>query len=72
MVLSIYFLIDLIKISIAKQLKHKLTPSRIFNIKQVVNTFLFICGLVLIFQGFFPKEKEKIKNAIQEIRIENK
>jgi threonine/homoserine/homoserine lactone efflux protein len=72
MVLSIYFLIDLIKISIAKQLKHKLTPSRIFNIKQVVNTFLFICGLVLIFQGFFPKEKEKIKNAIQEIRIDNK
>ncbi len=72
MVLSVYFLIDLIKISIAKQLKHKLTPSRIFNIKQVVNTFLFICGLVLIFQGFFPKEKEKIKNAIQEIRIENK
>ncbi len=71
-VLSVYFLIDLVKIAIAKQLKHKLTPTRIFNIKQVVNTFLFICGLVLIFQGFFPEEKEKLQSVIEEIRIEKK
>lgn len=71
-VLSVYFLIDLVKIAIAKQLKHKLTPTLIFNIKQVVNTFLFICGLVLIFQGFFPEEKEKLQSVIEEIRIEKK
>lgn len=71
-VLSIYFLVDLIKIFIAKQLKHKLTPTRIFNIKQSINTFLFICGLVLIFQGFFPEEKAKLKNVIEDIRTEQK
>ncbi|MFE3848383.1 LysE family translocator [Flavobacterium sp. LB3P45] len=65
-----YLFIDCIKILLAKQLKNKLTPTNILKIKKGISIVLMIFGVVLITQGWFPKEKEMVKNAFE--KIENK
>jgi threonine/homoserine/homoserine lactone efflux protein len=65
-----YLFIDCIKILLAKQLKNKLTPPNILKIKKGISIVLMIFGVVLITQGWFPKEKEMVKNAFE--KIENK
>ena len=65
-----YLVIDCIKIILAKQLKNKLTPTNILKIKKGISIVLMIFGVVLITQGWFPKEKEMVKNAFD--KIENK
>jgi threonine/homoserine/homoserine lactone efflux protein len=65
-----YLIIDCIKILLAKQLKNKLTPNNILKIKKGISIVLMIFGVVLITQGWFPKEKEMMKNAFE--KIENK
>ena len=50
-IISTYFTIDLGKIYLAQQLKKKLTDIVIKTIKIVVNSFIVICGLFLIFKG---------------------
>ena len=50
-IISTYFTIDLGKIYLAQQLKKKLTDMVIKTIKIVVNSFIVICGLFLIFKG---------------------
>jgi len=50
-IISTYFTIDLGKIYLAQQLKKKLTDFVIKTIKIVVNSFIVICGLFLIFKG---------------------
>jgi threonine/homoserine/homoserine lactone efflux protein len=69
-----YFLIDILKINVAKQLKSKLTPYNIYKIKRVISVVLMIFGSFLIFQGLFPKEKEMIqeKFGISEPTINEK
>ncbi|MFM2370073.1 MAG: hypothetical protein RL619_2394 [Bacteroidota bacterium] len=62
-----YLLIDCIKILLAKQLKSKLTPSNILKVKKGISIVLMIFGIVLITQGWFPKEKEMVKNALEKI-----
>jgi threonine/homoserine/homoserine lactone efflux protein len=69
-VIVTYLLIDSIKIVLAKQLKTKMTPSNILKIKKIISVVLMIFGLVLITQGWFPKEKEMVKRAFE--KIENK
>lgn len=61
-ILAFYLLFDVAKILLAKQLKHKLTPSNIYKIKRVISIIILIFGLFFILQGFFPKEKEMITN----------
>lgn len=64
-----YFLTDLLKILLAKQLKNKLTPNVIRKIKRGMGIALMIFGLVLAFQGFLPKETiDKIDNAIENVK----
>jgi threonine/homoserine/homoserine lactone efflux protein len=65
-----YLFFDCIKILLAKQLKNKLTPPNILKIKKGISIVLMIFGVVLITQGWFPKEKEMVKNAFE--KIENK
>ncbi len=69
-----YFLIDILKINVAKQLKSKLTPYNIYKIKRVISVVLMIFGSFLIVQGLFPKEKEMIqeKFGISEPTINEK
>jgi threonine/homoserine/homoserine lactone efflux protein len=62
-----YLLIDCIKIVLAKQLKTKLTPINILKIKKGISIVMMAFGIVLITQGWFPKEKEMVKNAFEKI-----
>ena len=66
-VIITYLLIDCLKILLAKQLKSKMTPNNILKIKKVISIVLMIFGFVLIIQGWFPKEKEMVKNAFENI-----
>ena len=62
-----YFITDLFKIILAKQLKRKLTPDRILKVKKLLGLILVICGLVLIVKGFLPKDKLNPQNLIEDI-----
>ncbi|MBA4276594.1 LysE family transporter [Flavobacterium sp.] len=62
-----YLLIDCIKIVLAKQLKTKMTPKNILKIKKIISIVLMVFGVALIVQGWFPKEKEKLKDALERI-----
>jgi anaerobic C4-dicarboxylate transporter len=62
-----YLLIDCIKILLAKQLKNKMTPTNILKIKKGISIVLMIFGVALIIQGWFPKEKEKLKDVLERI-----
>jgi len=66
-VILTYLLVDCIKIVLAKQLKTKLTPTNILKIKKGISIVLMVFGVVLITQGWFPKEKEKLKNVLERI-----
>lgn len=66
-IIVVYLLVDLVKILIAKQLRHRLNPKNIHQIKQSISIILIIFGLILTLQGIFPKEKEMIKQKIEEI-----
>lgn len=66
-VIITYLLVDCIKILLAKQLKSKMTPSNILKIKKGISIVLMVFGLVLIIQGWFPKEKEMVKQAFERI-----
>ena len=63
-ILFFYLSFDVIKILLAKQLKHKLIPANIYRIKRVISIVILIFGLFFILQGFFPKEKEMITNKL--------
>ena len=62
-----YFITDLFKIAVAKRLKSKLTPRLIFKTKKIVALVILGFGILLLVQGFFPKEKELIKDKIEQI-----
>lgn len=65
-VLLAYFITDLLKILLAKQLKNKLTPIVIRKIKRGMGIALMVFGLFLAAQGLLPDEaKQKIDNAIE-------
>ena len=66
-VIITYLLTDCVKILLAKQLKNKMTPTNIFKIKKGISIVLMIFGIVLITQGWFPKEKEMVKNVFENI-----
>ncbi|WP_339919274.1 LysE family transporter [uncultured Flavobacterium sp.] len=70
-VIITYLLVDCIKILLAKQLKTKMTPTNILKIKKGISVVLMVFGIVLITQGWFPKEKEMVKNAFQKIEKEH-
>lgn len=58
-----YFITDLGKIFLAKQLKDKMTPIIIYRVKKIMGILLIICGIFLILKGFIPNEK--IEQLIQ-------
>jgi threonine/homoserine/homoserine lactone efflux protein len=55
-ILTTYFSIDLVKIFLAKQLKNKLTPTLIYQVKKTMGVILIVCGFFLIIKGFVPNE----------------
>jgi threonine/homoserine/homoserine lactone efflux protein len=62
-----YFITDIFKILLAKQLKRKLTPVRIVLIKKIIGIILVVCGIVLIVKGFLPKDKFNIEKGLERI-----
>ncbi|UII77637.1 LysE family transporter [Flagellimonas sp. HMM57] len=66
-VIIFYFITDLIKIILAKQLKRYLTQERIVLIKKGLGIVIIVCGIVLITKGFLPKEKFNIQDGIDRI-----
>ncbi len=69
-VLISYFVTDIFKILLAKQLKSKLTLSRIVWIKKVIGVVLVICGLVLIIKGFLPSNQFSLEKGMEKIESE--
>ncbi|TPG44687.1 LysE family translocator [Flavobacterium pectinovorum] len=66
-VIITYLVVDCIKILLAKQLKSKMTPTNILKIKKGISIVLMVFGVVLMVQGWFPKEKEMVRNAFEKI-----
>lgn len=52
-----YFVTDLGKIFLAKQLRNKMTPRVIYRVKRIMGIILIICGIFLILKGFIPNDK---------------
>lgn len=69
-VIITYLLVDCIKILLAKQLQSKMTPGNILRIKKGISVVLMVFGFVLMIQGWFPKEKEMVKQAFEHIEKE--
>ena len=64
-----YFITDLGKIVLAKQLKNKMTPAVITKIRKVMGIILMIIGLAVASKGFIPQKtldqiKTKVENVI--------
>jgi threonine/homoserine/homoserine lactone efflux protein len=66
-VIFTYLLVDSVKILLAKQLKNKLTPTNIVIIKKGISIVLVIFGIALLIQGWFPAEKEQLKEVLERI-----
>jgi len=68
-ILFSYFLTDLGKILLAKQLKKRLTPKVISKIQRTMGIILIIFGVVLILKGFLPKHKLGLDNVIEKVEF---
>lgn len=69
--LATYFVIDIGKILLAKQLKRYLTARRVFLVKKLLGLVLVICGLVLVTKGFLPSDKFNIKDGMERLRSDH-
>jgi threonine/homoserine/homoserine lactone efflux protein len=63
-----YFLTDLLKIGLAKQLKKQLTTVIVLKIKKILGLILIICGLTLITKGFLPKDQLNPQTIIEDFK----
>ena len=50
-IVGTYFSVDLAKIYLAQQLKNRLTDNVVKGIKIIVNLFIVVCGLFLLYKG---------------------
>jgi threonine/homoserine/homoserine lactone efflux protein len=62
-----YFITDIFKILLAKQLQNKLNSKNILLIKKFISLILIISGLFLLSQGLFTKEKKIVNSAINHL-----
>ena len=62
-----YFITDIFKILLAKQLQNKLNSKNILLIKKFISLILIISGLFLLSQGLFPKDKKIVNSAIEHL-----
>lgn len=65
-ILSSYFVTDLGKIVLAKQLKKKMTPIVVYRIKRVMGVLLIVFGVGLMLKGFLPKDN-KINTLLEQV-----
>ena len=65
-----YFVIDIFKILLAKQLRNQLIPKNIRLIKKFISVVLMASGVFLLSQGWFSKEHKIVNKAFE--KLENK
>ncbi len=62
-----YLVVDIGKIILAKQLKNKMTPLAIVNIKKGISILLVVFGVILMLQGWFPSDNKLAKKVLEKI-----
>ncbi len=62
-----YFVMDIFKILLAKQLRNQLNPKNILLIKKFISVVLIICGVVLLSQAWFPNDQKIVKKAFEKL-----
>lgn len=67
-VLVTFFLTDLLKISLAKKLKKRLTPRVIFRTKKWVSIIIIAFGVLLLAEGIFPDEVQRGLDRIPNVK----
>ena len=65
-----YFVTDIFKILLAKQLRNQLNPKNILLIKKFISIVLIVSGIFLLSQGWFPKEQKIVNKAFEELENE--
>ena len=60
--ITAYFITDLFKITLAKQLRKKLTPENILKVKKISSIILIVFGLVIMIKGILPKSGKNSLN----------
>lgn len=65
-VLVIFFLTDLLKITLAKRLRRKMTPRFTYKTKKWVSIFIIVFGVIMLLQGIFS---DQIKKGIEKIPV---
>ena len=70
-VVGVFFTTDLIKISLAKNLKSKMTPRVIYKTKKFVSVTIIVFGVLLLVQGILPESvqksvRNKLPNALEQ------
>lgn len=66
-VLMTYFIVDLLKIFLAKKLNHRLTPPLIYKLKRAISLVIALCGIVLMARGIFPDKMEKMQERVETV-----
>ena len=61
-----YFVMDLGKIVLAKQLKSKMTPMVVYRIKRIMGVLLIVFGVLFMLKGFLPKDN-KINTLLEQV-----
>jgi len=67
-VLVTFFLTDLLKITLAKKLKSKMTPRFIYKTKKWVSILIIGFGVLLLLEGIFPAQ---VKRGLEKIPTSN-
>jgi len=71
-VMGTFFLTDIAKIILAKNLKSKMTPRVVYKAKKWVSISIIVFGGLLLVQGFFPKQiKKGIESIPRSIDLKN-
>jgi threonine/homoserine/homoserine lactone efflux protein len=70
-VILAYFVTDIFKILLAKQLRNQLNPNNILLIKKIISVILIISGIFLLSQGWFPKERKIMDKALDKLEQTN-
>lgn len=66
-VILTYLFVDMGKMLLAKQLKHKMTPKNILNIKKIISILLILFGMTIMLQGWFPSDQKMVKKALEKM-----
>jgi len=62
-----YFITDIFKILLAKQLRNQLNPKNILLIKKAISIVLILSGTFLLSQGWFPAERKIMDKALDKL-----